>query len=90
MAEDLTKDYETTAGRNRQLYIDSDIPNPQAGGGSDDYDQVGAGRKTRLKKSGRSYLLGAGNNFYGEKIDNSNDIPCLLSSIKNCPTKYLL
>lgn len=80
MAEDLTKDYEITAGRNRQLYIDSDIPNPQ----------VGAGRSRRSKKSGRLHLLGAGNNFYGEKIDNSNDIPCLLSSIKNCPTKYLL
>ena len=90
MAEDLTKDYETTARRNKQLYIDSDIPNSQSGGGSDDYDPVGAGRSTRLKKSGRLHLLGAGNNFYGEKIDNSNDIPCLLSSIKNCPTKYLL
>ena len=90
MAEDLTKDYETTSRRNKQLYIDTDIPNPQSGGGSDDYDQVGAGRSTRLKKSGRLHLLGAGNNFYGEKIDNSNDIPCLLSSIKNCPTKYLL
>jgi uncharacterized protein YfkK (UPF0435 family) len=80
MAEDLTKDYETTAGRNKQLYIESD----------GDYNPVGAGRMSRSKKSGRLHLLGAGNNFYGEKIDNSNDIPCLLSSIKNCPTKYLL
>lgn len=90
MAEDLTKDYETTAGRNKQLYIATDTPNPQAGGGDDDYNPVGAGRMSRSKKSGRLHLLGAGNNFYGEKIDNSNDIPCLLSSIKNCPTKYLL
>jgi hypothetical protein len=90
MAEDLTKDYETTAGRNRQLYIATDTPNPQAGGGDGDYNPVGAGRMSRSKKSGRLHLLGAGNNFYGEKIDNSNDIPCLLSSIKNCPTKYLL
>jgi len=80
MAEDLTKDYETTAGRNRQLYIDTDA----------EYNPVGAGRMSRSKKSGRLHLLGAGNNFYGEKIDNSSDIPCLLSSIKNCPTKYLL
>jgi hypothetical protein len=88
MAEDLTRDYENTAVRNRQLYVDTDIPNPQGGGGGD-YDQVGAGRR-RSKKSGGLHLLGAGNNFYGEKIDDSNDIPCLLSSIKNCPTKYLL
>ena len=91
MAEDLTRDYENTAGRNRQLYVDTDIPNPQGGGGGDQ-DQVGfegAGRR-RSKKNGRSYLLGAGNNFYNEKIDDSRDIPCLLSSIKNCPTKYLL
>ena len=91
MAEDLTKDYEMTADRNRQLYVDTDVPNPQGGGGGDQ-DQVGvegAGRR-RYKKTGRSYLLGAGNNFYNEKIDNSRDIPCLLSSIRNCPTKYLL
>jgi hypothetical protein len=91
MAEDLTRDYEATAGRNRQLYVDEDVPHPQ-GGGEGDQDQVGvegAGRR-RSKKNGRSYLLGAGNNFYNEKIDDSRDIPCLLSSIKNCPTKYLL
>ena len=89
MAEDLTRDYENTAGRNKQLYIDTDAPNPQGGGGGDQ-DQVGAGRRRSSKKNGRSYLLGAGNNFYNEKIDDSRDIPCLLSSIKNCPTKYLL
>lgn len=83
MAEDLTRDYETTAARNRQLYIDSDIPNPQG-------DYEGAGRSKRFNKSGRLHLIGGGNNFYGEKNDNSNDVPCLLSSIKNCPTKYLL
>jgi hypothetical protein len=88
MAEDLTKDYEATAGRNRQLYVDTDVPHPQ-GGGEADQDQVGAGRR-RYKKTGRTTLLGAGNNFYGEKIDDSSDVPRLLYSIKNCPTKYLL
>jgi hypothetical protein len=90
MAEDLTKDYANTASRVSQLYIDSDLNRSQSGGGDDDYNPVGSGRMSRSKKSGRLHLLGAGNNFYGEKIDNSNDIPCLLSSIKNCPTKYLL
>jgi hypothetical protein len=71
--------------------VATDAPNPQGSGGVD-YDQVGvegAGRR-RSKKNGRSYLLGAGNNFYGEKIDDSSDVPRLLYSIKNCPTKYLL
>ena len=88
---ELTKDYENRAELNRQLFVDADVPNPQGGGGGDQ-DQVGvegAGRR-RFKKTGRTTLLGAGNNFYNEKIDDSRDIPCLLSSIRNCPTKYLL
>ena len=88
---DKQRDFEIRAGIYPQLYVDADVPNPQ-GGGEGDQDQVGvegAGRR-RYKKNGRSYLLGAGNNFYNEKIDDSRDIPCLLSSIKNCPTKYLL
>jgi hypothetical protein len=85
---DRERDFEIRAGLNPQLYVDTDVPHPQ-GGGEADQDQVGAGRR-RYKKTGRTTLLGAGNNFYGEKIDDSSDVPRLLYSIKNCPTKYLL
>jgi hypothetical protein len=52
----------------------------------------GAGRKKgRPKKNGDLTLIGNGRNFYGEKIDNSRDLPTLFSgAIKNCATKYLL
>ena len=51
----------------------------------------GAGRKKKPKKNGDLTLIGNGRNFYGEKIDNSRDLPTLFSgAIKNCATKYLL
>ena len=43
---------------------------------------VGAGRKPRM--------TGCGRNFYGEKINNSRDIPTIRRSYQDCPTKYLL
>ena len=68
--EKITKDYETTANINRQLYNSDNMLD-------------GSGRQHSIR-------MGCGRNFFGEKINNSRDIPCLLSSIKNCPTKYLL
>jgi hypothetical protein len=44
---------------------------------------VGSGRKPRK-------MIGCGRNFYGEKINNSKDIPTIRHSYQNCPTKYLL
>jgi len=43
---------------------------------------VGSGRNPRM--------IGLGRNFYGEKINNTLDIPNIRTSYMNCPTKYLL
>jgi hypothetical protein len=42
----------------------------------------GAGRKVRM--------VGNGRNFYGDVINKSRDIPTIFSSVRDCPTKYLL
>lgn len=34
--------------------------------------------------------LGAGRNFYGDRINDATDIPTIWGSRRNCPTKYLL
>lgn len=46
---------------------------------------VGSGRKPRKPK-----MMGCGRNFYGETINNSRDIPTIWTSVRDCPTKYLL
>jgi len=56
----------------------------------DDGVSQGAGRKKPKKDTMKATLLGSGNNFYGEKINNSRDIPTIYGSMKNCATKYLL
>jgi hypothetical protein len=56
----------------------------------DDGVSQGAGRKKPKKDTMNATLLGSGNNFYGEKINNSRDIPTIYGSMKNCATKYLL
>jgi hypothetical protein len=42
----------------------------------------GGGRKVRM--------VGNGRNFYGDVINKSRDIPTIFSSVRDCPTKYLL
>jgi len=43
----------------------------------------GSGRKIAT-------MRGNGRNFYGDVINNSRDIPTIFSSVRDCPTKYLL
>lgn len=53
----------------------------------------GAGRRRRGRpRKAEMTLVGSGRNFYGEKVDDSRDIPTIYSQlgVKNCPTKYLL
>jgi hypothetical protein len=40
--------------------------------------------------AGRQQCSGGGRNFYGQVINNSNDIPSIRKSYQNNPTKYLL
>lgn len=54
-------------------------------------DGAGRKRRGRPRKTGSMNLIGCGNNFYGEKINESSDIPTIWSgALKSCPTKYLL
>ena len=46
-------------------------------------DIRGSGRKKAVKK-------GSGRNFYGQKINDSRDIPTIYGHLQDCPTKYLL
>lgn len=52
----------------------------------------GSGRRRRGRPRKEMTLVGSGRNFYGEKVDDSRDIPTIYSQlgVKNCPTKYLL
>lgn len=43
---------------------------------------LGSGRKPKM--------TGCGRNFYGDKINNTRDIPTIYRAYQNCPTKYLL
>ena len=83
---DIQRDFNITLKKNKDLMVEVEADR-QAGSG----DTFGAGRKPRKpRKTGQMTLVGNGRNFYGEKVNESRDLPCLLSSIRNCPTKYLL
>jgi hypothetical protein len=93
----FTADVEKEFQRNLQdasWSAQSQFANYQYTTESEDGSAEGAGRKggRRRKhlKSGSATLIGCGRNFYGEKINDSRDLPCLLSTIRDCPTKYLL
>ena len=88
--DEITRDFQNTASRlgNKAEMINQgygavDIPEPQ-----------GAGRKVRgrprKKDTMTMTLIGSGRNFYGEKINDSRDIPTIWRSYRDCPTKYLL
>jgi hypothetical protein len=89
LGEELDRDFQQTAARNRDLYIDLER---QAN--DDDSGVIGAGRKPRgrpkKKDTMTMTMVGSGRNFYGEQINNSRDIPTIWRSYQNCPTKYLL
>jgi len=88
MGEELERDFQQTAARNKDLYIAQQRQATGIGEG-----QEGAGRKPRgrpRKDTMSQTLVGCGRNFYGEKINDSRDIPTIWRSYKDCPTKYLL
>jgi hypothetical protein len=90
-SEKLQADFIDTAQDNRNLYT------RLQGNNLNDDDSgvlfVGNGRKPRgrPRKNKNATLIGNGRNFYGDKINNSRDIPSLFSgAMRDCPTKYLL
>lgn len=84
---DIQQEFNATLKKNKDLMVEVERDR-QAG---DDAFILGAGRKPRKpRKTGQMTLVGNGRNFYGEKVNESRDLPCLLSSIRNCPTKYML
>lgn len=85
-SEDLQTDFIDTAQDNRTLYTNLQRDD-------DDSGMIGNGRKPRgrPRKNKNATLIGNGRNFYGDKINNSRDIPSLFSgAMRDCPTKYLL
>ena len=85
-SEDLQTDFIDTAQDNRALYTNLQRDD-------DDSGMIGNGRKPRgrPRKNKNATLIGNGRNFYGDKINNSRDIPSLFSgAMRDCPTKYLL
>ncbi len=94
--EDIQKDFDSVTKKNKDLLIETEgerLDDDSAVIRPPTTDISGAGRRRRgrpPKKTGTMTMIGCGNNFYGEKINNTRDVPCLLSSIRNCPTKYLL
>jgi hypothetical protein len=85
-SEELQTDFIDTAQDNRNLYT-------RLQGNDDDSGMIGNGRKPRgrPRKNKNATLIGNGRNFYGDKINNSRDIPSLFSgAMRDCPTKYLL
>lgn len=86
-ANNIQQEFNITLKKNKDLMVEVE-QDRQAG---DDAFILGAGRKPRKpRKTGQMTLVGNGRNFYGEKVNESRDLPCLLSSIRNCSTKYLL
>ena len=104
-AEDITRSFQNTAKRLgkkadlvealQQGLGDTDYAKKLR----DDADALesvaqGAGRKPRgrprKKDTMTMTMVGSGRNFYGEKINESRDIPTIWRSYQDCPTKYLL
>lgn len=92
MSEQLERDFGNTTYNNRQLYQDihsTDVDSLGSMVGSE--GTIGSGRRRgRPRKTGAMTMVGCGRNFYGDKINDSSDIPTIWSSVRNCPTKYLL
>lgn len=93
--DDIQRDFNITLKKNKELMMEVEGERGEGVGVGVSVSSVaptGAGRskRDRPKKTGQMTLVGNGLNFYGEKINDSRDLPCLLSSIRNCPTKYLL
>lgn len=96
--EEAVTSFQNTASR---IGLKAELVEAQGERPSETFDYAavagleGSGRKPRgrpKKKSGAMNLIGCGNNFYGENINQSHrDIPTIWSaSMRNCPTKYLL
>lgn len=78
VTEDIEREFTENAIKNDELYKDA-------------LGQRGSGRKPRnIKDTMTVTMVGSGRNFYGEKINNSRDIPTIWGRNKDCPTKYLL
>ena len=89
LGEELERDFQQTATRNRDLYI-----NLEREANEDDSAIIGSGRKPRgrprKKDTMTMTMVGSGRNFYGEPVNNSRDLPTIWRSYRDCPTKYLL
>ena len=89
LGEELERDFQQTATRNRDLYI-----NLEREANEDDSAIIGSGRKPRgrprKKDTMTMTMVGSGRNFYGEPVYNSRDLPTIWRNYRDCPTKYLL
>jgi hypothetical protein len=96
LTEELEEQFVNIAKQNELLYKDAAGLDTVAEGVApqnvteEDADKTGSGRRRKMKKTGSSTLVGCGRNFYGEKINDSRDIPTIRISYRDCPTKYLL
>ena len=93
--DNIQRDFNSTLKKNKDLMMEVEGERGEGFGVAEDVspdvpEGAGRSRKGRPRKTGQMTLVGNGRNFYGEKINESRDLPCLLSSIRNCPTKYLL
>lgn len=87
--EELESEFKDNFDENKfyaGMMMDANAPAPVEG------SVEGSGRRRRGRPKKEMTLVGAGRNFYGEKIEDSRDIPTIYSQlgVKNCPTKYLL
>jgi hypothetical protein len=94
LGEELERDFQQTAARNKDLYINLERERNAVDEMDTTAATVGSGRKPRGRPKKNDTMtmtmVGSGRNFYGEQINNSRDIPTIWRSYKDCPTKYLL
>ena len=99
MSGNMERDFQREAMRNKVIYeghaqrVFQDKLDALQDEAQSEGNMEGAGRRrgSRQKKDTRTQtMIGCGRNFYGEKINDSRDIPTIWQQYRNCPTKYLL